>query len=350
MSFERSESIAKLSTALAIAQAGIINAAKDKANPFFKSKYADLASVQEACRPALNANGLSILQLASAAGPLVTVKTVLTHASGEWIASDLTMKAVKDDPQGIGSCITYARRYGLASMVGVAADDDDGNAASGRREEAVTTVVRAQRSSSRIEVYEEPPKPDATLAADLKASLTVEPGSTPGRVAGARNEPEGSGTGGAASPGQHSPAAESGQARFERETLAANARAEWRKAAKKKTSQCVPSWWDSDIDELAQRIAAGVAEDVAIRAICEQKTRRAEEPATNGSPVFEVLAARCLGGFKNVHEATNWGKKHAGEIATLSEAEQGQLRELYRVAKSAFDPPPPSDADARGAS
>jgi len=125
-----SSSLAQLATALAKAQAEIGGAAKSKTNPHFKSAYADLAEVWDACRPALTKHGLAVVQPVSAEGAQVTVTTLLLHASGEWISSDLTMTAQQNTPQGIGSCITYARRYALASMVGVAPEDDDGNAAS----------------------------------------------------------------------------------------------------------------------------------------------------------------------------------------------------------------------------
>lgn len=129
---QRSESIAKLAMALAKAQAQITFAAKDATNPHFKSKYADLAAVWEACRKPLSGNGLSVVQLPSTDGLKVTLTTVLMHESGEWISQDLTMTASANTPQAIGSCITYARRYALSSVAGIAQDDDDGNAASNK--------------------------------------------------------------------------------------------------------------------------------------------------------------------------------------------------------------------------
>lgn len=124
----------ELFAALAKAQGKIKGATKDVANPFFKSKYADLASVWDACRDALSENGLSVIQATEAGNAdTVTVYTTLGHSSGQYITSGLTMKPVKADPQGIGSTITYARRYALAAMVGVAPEDDDGNAATGRK-------------------------------------------------------------------------------------------------------------------------------------------------------------------------------------------------------------------------
>lgn len=137
----RSESIAALAAALAKAQGEMEGAAKANVNPHFKSKYADLASVWDACREPLSKHGLSVLQPVSADGARVTVTTILAHSSGEYISEALTMTAAQNTPQGVGSTITYGRRYGLASMVGIAPEDDDGNAASGH-----------QQSPARVEV------------------------------------------------------------------------------------------------------------------------------------------------------------------------------------------------------
>lgn len=125
-----SEGINELVTALAKAQGQIQGAAKDSDNPFFKSKYADLASVWDACRNALSTNGLAVIQtLADCEFGKVRVITTLAHSSGQWIKSVLTLSPKDTSPQGIGSGITYARRYALAAIVGVAPEDDDGNQA-----------------------------------------------------------------------------------------------------------------------------------------------------------------------------------------------------------------------------
>lgn len=129
---ERSETIGALAAALAKAQGAMEGASKDRTNPHFKSKYADLASIWDACRAALSANGLAVMQTTGGKGQEITVRTVLAHSSGEWVASELSMFAAQNTPQAIGSCVTYARRYSLAAMVGVAPEDDDGNAASGK--------------------------------------------------------------------------------------------------------------------------------------------------------------------------------------------------------------------------
>lgn len=131
---QKSESIAALAGALAKAQAEILGAKKDSENPFFKSKYADLAAVWDACRGPLTKNELSIVQTPRTEiteySTIIYVGTLLSHSSGEWISEELSAIPVKCDPQGIGSCITYLRRYALSAFTGVAPEDDDGNAAS----------------------------------------------------------------------------------------------------------------------------------------------------------------------------------------------------------------------------
>lgn len=131
---QKSDTIGALAAALAKAQGQMQAAKKDSQNPFFRTSYADLASVWEACRDALTANGLAVIQTTESGGDgLVTVGTLLAHESGEWITGSLALKPVKEDPQGVGSAITYGRRYGLAAIVGVAPEgDDDGEVATGR--------------------------------------------------------------------------------------------------------------------------------------------------------------------------------------------------------------------------
>ena len=131
MSLNASENLADLAAALCAVQGELKPAIKQADNPFFKSKYVDLPGVWEAIRPLLAKNGLSVVQTftASADGP--TIVTTLMHKSGQWVSSELFLKPAKSDPQGVGSAITYGRRYALSAMVGVVADeDDDGNAAS----------------------------------------------------------------------------------------------------------------------------------------------------------------------------------------------------------------------------
>lgn len=125
----QSEQINDLAAALAKAQGAMDHASKDRTNPAFKSRYADLASVVDACRPALSSNGIAVVQPARLVGGAVEVDTVLVHQTGQWIAETLCANVPDTKAQTIGSAITYLRRYGLSSMVGVAPDDDDGNGA-----------------------------------------------------------------------------------------------------------------------------------------------------------------------------------------------------------------------------
>lgn len=127
-----SDQIHEIATALAKAQGDIKGAGKSASNPFFKSKYADLASVWEACRSPLSANGLAVIQSPSLAGMTVTVTTLLIHSSGQWIRGEASCVAKDDSPQSVGSAITYLRRYALQSFAGVAPEDDDAEAAQGR--------------------------------------------------------------------------------------------------------------------------------------------------------------------------------------------------------------------------
>ena len=132
-----SNAIDALAADLATAQLEMSGAKRDSDNPYFKSRYADLASVRDACLRALNAHGISVTQwprLVSVGDHewMVEVETRLTHASGQWMADTLALPLSKVDAQGVGSCITYARRYALAAVAGVAPEDDDGEAAVGR--------------------------------------------------------------------------------------------------------------------------------------------------------------------------------------------------------------------------
>ncbi len=122
---ERSETIGKLSEALSKAQSAMKPASFDAQNPHFRSRYATLASIMEACRSALSQNQIAVVQGTSVVEDRVIVTTMLIHASGEFISDQLSMNITKDSPQAIGSAITYARRYSLASLVGVVSDEDD---------------------------------------------------------------------------------------------------------------------------------------------------------------------------------------------------------------------------------
>jgi hypothetical protein len=125
-----SPTIAALAASMAKAQAAIEGATKDKTNPHFKSKYADLASVVDAIKQPLANNNLAYTQVMHDAEFASKVETIILHASGEWLSCGvLSVPVVKNDAQGYGSALTYARRYSLSAAFGVAPEDDDGNAA-----------------------------------------------------------------------------------------------------------------------------------------------------------------------------------------------------------------------------
>lgn len=129
---QMSENINELATALAKAQGEMKNAGKTSDNPFFKSKYADLAEILNAVREPLSKYGLSISQLYDGMGvpdKTITVTTLLMHSSGQYISNSANYPVAKADIQGVGSAITYARRYSLAAILGLSQEDDDGNAA-----------------------------------------------------------------------------------------------------------------------------------------------------------------------------------------------------------------------------
>lgn len=129
----RSDSIDQIADSLAKAQAKIKGAVKDSKNEHFKNRYADLESVWDACRDALTSNGIGVVQSPETAEDgTVIVYTLLAHKSGQWFEGALACKPMKFDAQGVGSTITYLRRYALAGMCGVAPADDDGEAAVGR--------------------------------------------------------------------------------------------------------------------------------------------------------------------------------------------------------------------------
>lgn len=124
------ENIKELATALSKAQGQIEGAKKDSDNPFFKSKYADLSSVVEAIKKPLTDNGLSYIQRVFDKENHACVETVILHSSGQSIYCGIVSVPVsKQDAQGFGSAMTYARRYSLSAAFGVAPEDDDGNAA-----------------------------------------------------------------------------------------------------------------------------------------------------------------------------------------------------------------------------
>jgi hypothetical protein len=140
----QSESIANLAKALSIVQGKLTYAVKDSANPFFKSKYADLESVWDACRSLLADNNLCVIQMPGNyfEGRMWLI-TKLCHSSGEWIEQEMSVPVQKMDVQGCGSALSYMRRYSLSAFIGIVQSDDDGNAASPQKPTAVKPVIKS---------------------------------------------------------------------------------------------------------------------------------------------------------------------------------------------------------------
>jgi len=155
--FDYSDDIAEIAVALCKAQAVMGHAAKDSSNPFFKSKYADLASVIDASRKALTDNALTITQLPGKREGLCSLDTMLIHSSGQYMRSRLLMKPTKADPQGEGSCYTYMRRYAMSAIIGLTQDDDDANAASTKG-----SVSPIKGSANKTQAPDEPMNYQAT--------------------------------------------------------------------------------------------------------------------------------------------------------------------------------------------
>jgi hypothetical protein len=132
----KSESTANLTKALVAAKKDFGPVLRQKDNPFFKSKYADLAAAIDATEPALCANGLAVSQHNVSDGDRVGVLTLLLHESGEYLGESFTLPFAKQDAQSGTAAITYARRSAYLSVLCVAAEDDDGNTAAGRNESA----------------------------------------------------------------------------------------------------------------------------------------------------------------------------------------------------------------------
>lgn len=144
---QRSESITEIAKALSAFQGEIKNPANTAYNPFFRSKYAPLPDILNLVRPNMAKHGLSIIQQPSGGGENISVTTILLHNSGEYIELDpLVLRVDKVTAQGIGSAITYGRRYALAALLGISSeDDDDGNIASGKNDNDGTSQPRVEK-------------------------------------------------------------------------------------------------------------------------------------------------------------------------------------------------------------
>lgn len=175
----QSESIATLAGALSKAQSAITGALKDSANPFFKSKYADLAACWDACRQQLAANNLAVIQTTEVTEAGTVLVTTLAHSSGEWMRGYLPVLTKDAGPQGQGSGLTYARRYALAAIVGLAQIDDDGEAAQARGKKEPTPdiakkVAACQSVADLTALFQSLPEADRAASTALFAARKKE--------------------------------------------------------------------------------------------------------------------------------------------------------------------------------
>lgn len=149
----QSEHINELVAALAVAQSEIKGAKKDSKNPFFKSDYADLTSTWEAAKGPLTSNGLAVIQTMEYKDELTILVTTLAHKSGQWIKSFLPLTIMKKDPQGIGSAITYARRYALAAILNICPFDDDAEGATDLNDKDISEIKKALNGDAEVVEY-----------------------------------------------------------------------------------------------------------------------------------------------------------------------------------------------------
>ncbi len=180
MQIKKSDTQVALYAALARAQSQISVPGKNAVNPAFKSRYVDLSAVLAAVLPAWNANGLAITQFPVVAEDCSSIEltTLISHTSGEWMESSIRMPVGKRDPHGIGSAITYARRYTVASIAGLMQDDDDGNLAS----QVDVSRVEA-RNVVRQTAPAPAPAPKAALAPAAAPALAPAPEPSPAPAA-----------------------------------------------------------------------------------------------------------------------------------------------------------------------
>lgn len=172
---QMSLSFALIADAFVKAQTNISHAAKNSTNTEFAKDFADLAAVRDAAVPALNAEGIGVLQFPFRRDGRVFVTTRLLHSSGEWIESTCDAALARDDAQGLGSAITYLRRYCLAAICGVAQADDDGTAASARGAARAPTKTKDQEKTKNAgplcRRYETAASADELKAANAEARL-----------------------------------------------------------------------------------------------------------------------------------------------------------------------------------
>jgi hypothetical protein len=165
-----SESISAIAAALAKTQAELRPAVKDAVNPAFRSKYADLSSVLEACRNALPQNGLSVVQdvTTDIDRGAIGVATRILHSSGEWIeCGPIFVPLSKQDAHGVGSATSYGKRYGLCAAVGIAvADEDDDGAVASHQKPATRKPATASVDAGQPSTSPEPPEDPRLVSRD----------------------------------------------------------------------------------------------------------------------------------------------------------------------------------------
>jgi hypothetical protein len=156
-----SEQINEIAAAIAKAQAELENVERGGTNPYFHSRYAQLGAVLDEVRPKFAKQGVAILQHAvNGEGPYVGIVTRLAHSSGQWIESSLYVAPTRLDAQGVGSAISYLRRYALMAVAGIGPDDDDGEAAVGRPQ---APAQPGQNGATRVAVPPPVPAPPAVV-------------------------------------------------------------------------------------------------------------------------------------------------------------------------------------------
>lgn len=152
---QKSDQVNELFAALAKARGKFKKVKKNADNPFFKSKYADLSEVVDCTADALAENGLSIIQMpGEIADSHIEVETILGHSSGQWIACSVKFPVTKQDAQGVGTAISYARRYAYSPMLNIAAEiDDDGNQAAASIKKAEKRFEDARISATNVRAF-----------------------------------------------------------------------------------------------------------------------------------------------------------------------------------------------------
>lgn len=171
----KSETIGKIASALVAFSGEVRSIEKDGTNPHFKSAYTTLDHMIDETKPILHKHGLTVMQFPGGDGDKVTVRTMILHSSGEWIESEaLTLKAVKLDPQGAGSAITYARRYSYAAALSLSlGDDDDGNTSSQHPKTSYATTKKETDTNTQSSQQTQPTSQSS--ASTTTSNLISEP-------------------------------------------------------------------------------------------------------------------------------------------------------------------------------